>query len=724
MTDTDTNSQLPSRYLGGSSFPREHTGESLVALEQFAPPSSPLRDYVDILLRRKWIVMLCAAAAFATACAVTATIPRVYEATTTLLVSDPRGPQGAGSDVQMPPAIAAMVAPNLETHVQLIQSKATADETAAWLREQQGSSFSADMVRGSVHARAIPNTELVQLSARARSPRQAEMIANAAARSYVAMNRRRAQGSSESAGRYLSEQLAVARKNLTESENALRGLKEATQTLAPDAAASDLMARISSLGEDLDKTKADLTQERRRLASLRAQVGRQNKSIAAGQVRDNTVVQQLRAKLVDLEGQRLAAQSRYTSSFAEPVKQLDDQIAQAKKQLASEIRGIVASGSGDLEMQQTLTREFAQRETQVAALQARYQALSTDLREANRSLQAVPARQIALARIQREVEVAQSIHSDLLRRSQEVEVGRVMALGNTAVVEPASAPRQPVVPNTPLNLILGLTVGLAAGIGLALLREQWDDTVRDQEEIAQLTNAPVLATVPMFERSDSSPILPANAPRSRAVEAYRVLRYSLTFVTPGKGSRVVLVTSTGPSEGKTTTAINLAVAAATSGRRVVLIDGDLRRPNVHRMLRPGSAKGVADLLVGEAELPEVLQGFEDTGMRFISAGTRAPNPTDLLDSKEMRALVERLREDADLVIIDSPPVLSVADTLVLANHCDAVLMVCVPGVPHRRALQQAQSMMAQVGHSISGVVLNKVERKAGYGYYGYHQYYS
>jgi capsular exopolysaccharide synthesis family protein len=679
---------------------------------------------VDILLRRKWIVVLSAVLTFGTACVVTATIPRIYEATATLLVSEPSGTGASASDIPMPSAMAAMAAPNLETHVQLIQARSTAHETAAWLKGNNGPSLSAETIRSSLYARAVPNTQLVQLSARARSPKQAEEIADAAAQSYVAMNRRRARGSSESASQYLSEQLTVAKRNLTEAENALRGFKEATGTVAADAAAGELMNRISSLGEDLDKTRVDLTQARQRLTNVRAQVAQQNRSITAGQVRDNAVVQQLRAKLVDLEGQRLTAQSRYTGSFSDPVEQLDEQIHHLKEQLSGEIGKIVRSDSGDLEMQQALTRQFAQGETEAAALQARYQALQAELRLANQSLQAVPARQIALARIQREVEVAQNIHSDLLKRSQEIEVGRVMALGNTAIAELASAPRQPVIPNVPLNLTLGLVVGLGVGIGLALLQEQWDDTVRDQEEIAQLANAPVLGTVPMFERSDGIPVLLGDAPRSGAIEAYRSLRYSLGFVTPGKGGHTVLVTSTGPSEGKTTTAINLAIAAAASGRRVVLVDGDLRRPTIHRLLRPAGVKGVTDLLVGEAELPEVLQGVEGTDLRFISAGTRAPNPTDLLDSAEMRGLVEQLRREADLVVFDSPPVLSVADTLVLANLSDAVLMVCVPGVPRRRALQQAQLLMAQVGHSISGVVLNKVERKAGYGYYGYHYDYS
>jgi capsular exopolysaccharide synthesis family protein len=715
--------QLPARYDNARAPALEPFSRAVATFEQFEPSPSPLLDYVNVLLRRKWIALLSLMVIFGTACLVTATMPRIYEATATLLVSEATGARAVTPDSPIPPTMAAMIAPNLETHVELIQGESTASETATWLKAHGGPPLSAGTIRQSVRANAVPNTQLVRLSARARSPEQAEKIANAASQSYVAMNRRRARRSSESASQYLSEQLAVGRRNLSEAENTLRAFKESTGTVAADAAAGDLLSRIASLGGDLDKTRADMAQGQQRLAKVRAQVADQNRSIAAGQVRDNAVVQQLRAKLVDLEGQRLAAESRYTAAFSGPLEQIDEQIRHAKGQLNAEIRAVVRSGGGDLAMQQTLTGQLIQGEAEVAALQARGQQLQTELRKAEHEIQKIPARQIALARLQRQVEVAQSIHSDLLKRSQEIEVGRVMALGNTAIAEPASAPRLPVIPNVPLNLALGLVLGLGVGAGLALLREQLDDTVRDQDEISRLADAPVLGTVPMFERSDAAPVLAADAPRSRAMEAYRSLRYSLGFVTPGKGGHTVLVTSTVPMEGKTTTALNLAVAAALSGRRVVLLDSDLRHPVIHRLLGMNGAKGITDVLVGEAELPEVLQAVRDTGLRFISSGTRAPNPTDLLDSAGMRNLVEELRKQADLVIFDSPPMLSVADSLVLASLSDAVLMVCVPGASHRRAIQQSRLLLAQVGHTISGVVLNKIERKAGYGYYGYYYYY-
>ncbi len=159
----------------------------------------------------------------------------------------------------------------------------------------------------------------------------------------------------------------------------------------------------------------------------------------------------------------------------------------------------------------------------------------------------------------------------------------------------------------------------------------------------------------------------------------RALRYCLDFVTPGERGKALLVTSAAPHEGKSTTVLNLAMAVSLTGRRVVLVDTDLRRSDLHRMLEVEGGVGITDVLLGQATLEEALQRDEKSGLTVLGPGTRAPNPTELLESAEMRQLLEELREKADLVIFDSPPLLAVADTLVLANLADAVLMVCVAG---------------------------------------------
>jgi capsular exopolysaccharide synthesis family protein len=196
----------------------------------------------------------------------------------------------------------------------------------------------------------------------------------------------------------------------------------------------------------------------------------------------------------------------------------------------------------------------------------------------------------------------------------------------------------------------------------------------------------------------------------------------LDFVTHGDAGRVVLVTSPGPYEGKTTTVWNLARAVAMTGRRVILVDSDLRRAGLSRLLDLHGTKGVTDVLLGEIALRDALQKRTESGILFLSSGREVANHTELLDSEAMRQLLRDLRKEADLVILDSPPVLAVADGLVLARLSDDVLMVCVAGQSHRHELQLARRLLSRVGENVSGVVLNKIGEKAGYGYHGRYYY--
>jgi len=401
---------------------------------------------------------------------------------------------------------------------------------------------------------------------------------------------------------------------------------------------------------------------------------------------------------------------------------ITEQIRATKQQLDAEIRTVVRSGGGDLAMQQELTNQLIQGEATAAALKARQRNAQTQLRAAETELRRVPARQVALARLQRQVEVAQGIYSDLLKRSQEVEVSRNTALGNADVIKLASVPDAPVRPNVLLNLVLGVLLGLGLGIGAAALREQLDDGVRTEDEAARLADAPLLSMVPVLKQPGAVPRLPASPSWIAAVEAYRALRYALSLMAPHDGAQVVLVTSAGHQEGKTTTALNLATTAAMSGRKVILVDSDLRQPSMHRWLGLHDGTGFSDLLAGKISLSEALRTIPESGLQVIASGTSAPNPVDLLESGQMRQLVTSLRAAADMVVLDSPPLLSSADGLILAQLSDALLVVCQPGKSQRRALQRARTLLAQTGRRFSGVVLNRVNAGAIYDlYYGsYH----
>jgi len=724
MSEHDGESNLPTRSYEHCSLAPDASTPAGIRFSVLDAWPSPARTCLAVMLRRKRTLITAVAVVVVATCLLTALSARVYEATATILVSEPAGkvPGGRGGQDQLQLMMTAWSAPDIETHATLLEGRSTAAATSAWLEEHGGPRLSAPEVEHSIRASVVPRTRLIRVSARTSSSENARRLANAAVRAYAETNRSRAQGSAESASEYLGEQLVIAKGNVKSAEEALRDFRESTGTVAPDASAGELLARAASLTADIDKTRADRVQAAQRLREIRGQLAEQNKSIAASHVRDNGVIKQLRAKLVELEGKRLLLESQYTGSFSAPVDQIDEQIRITTAQLNAEIQRVVRGKGGDLAMQQELVGQLIQGEAETAALRAREQQLEREVAATEEELKKIPARQIALARLQRQVDIAQGIHSDLLRRAQELEVGRVMAFGNTEIVELADAPLLPIKPNVPVNLSIGMLLGLAVGIGLVLLQEQFDDRVTDEAEVALFTEAPILGTVPSFEGTGPTAALPSLTLREGAADAYSSLRVNLGFVTPGAGGKIVLVTSAAPQEGKTTTAVNLAMVAAESGRRVVLLDSDLRNPSMHRVLGIGGGKGLSDLLAGQAGLPDVARRFDGVSLSLIGAGTIPPNPTDLLDSQEMRSLVELLRKEADIVILDSPPLLLAADSLVLAGLSDVVLMVCEPGTSHGRALHRARLLLNQIGRRISGVVLNKTAPGSSY-YYPYEYHY-
>ncbi|SFK92429.1 polysaccharide biosynthesis tyrosine autokinase [Geodermatophilus ruber] len=283
--------------------------------------------------------------------------------------------------------------------------------------------------------------------------------------------------------------------------------------------------------------------------------------------------------------------------------------------------------------------------------------------------------------------------------------------------EVAAAPSSP---QTARNLALGLLVGLLVGAGLAVLRARLDRTVKDPEETAELAGAPVIGTVLRDEGLEKRHVV-ERLVDNRTAEDYRQLRTNLQFLNVDQPPKVIMVSSALPSEGKTTMVINLALALADAGQRVTVVEADLRRPKLTRYLGMVSGVGLTNILAGTADVEDVTQTYRD-GVSVIASGPTPPNPGELLASSHMAALVTKLREQSDFVLVDAPPLLPVADSAGLAAAMDGVLLSVRYGSTRKDQLQQAGLTLERVGATTLGVVLNIVPPKAelasvyGYGY--------
>jgi receptor protein-tyrosine kinase len=306
----------------------------------------------------------------------------------------------------------------------------------------------------------------------------------------------------------------------------------------------------------------------------------------------------------------------------------------------------------------------------------------------------------------------------------ETPPGRKVPLLKATVVDSPRLPDSPVSPQPVRNIGLALVLGLLLGFGLAVLREILDLTVKRIEDVPALGETPLLSALAFDSDVQERPLissLPSHAPRA---EAFRVLRTNLSFIDVDQTSKAFVVTSSVPNEGKSTTALNAAIAMASAGQKVLLIDGDLRRPQVANLLSLEPTVGLTTVLVGGGDLDEVVQVHAPSGLDVLTAGRLPPNPAELLQSNAMRELLASARSRYDVTIIDAPPLLPVTDAAVMAAETDGAVLVVRYGKTTKEQLNGAVQRLLSVGSTPLGVIFNMIPRgrsgRYGYGYgYGY-----
>jgi capsular exopolysaccharide synthesis family protein len=290
-----------------------------------------------------------------------------------------------------------------------------------------------------------------------------------------------------------------------------------------------------------------------------------------------------------------------------------------------------------------------------------------------------------------------------------------------SVVTPAVAPATPSAPNALLNIVLGALTGITCGFIYTLLRERLDTRVRGEADIRRLTQAPVLGGITYDADAASKPLLTQTKPQSTRAESFRQIRTNLTFAQVSNHSKALVITSSLPGEGKTTTATNLAIAIAQTGQSVVLVDADLRRPRVHEYLGLEGNAGLTTALIGRASLEDLLQPLGTDGLFVLSSGQIPPNPSELLGSNEMKLLISTLESQFDAVIIDAPPLLPVTDAAVLSQLVGGMVLVIGSGRVKTADLEKSFSSLASVKANLYGVVMNLLPTQ-GPDAYGYSSY--
>jgi polysaccharide biosynthesis transport protein len=323
----------------------------------------------------------------------------------------------------------------------------------------------------------------------------------------------------------------------------------------------------------------------------------------------------------------------------------------------------------------------------------------------------------------RQVEVLQSRLTTLRNTySQLLAVAPGSGANLLSIVDPATPATGPSSPRVLFNTLLAAALGLMAALGLAFLIEHLDDTVKSPDDVTEIADLPTLGVISQIKTVkkgvDRQVLATLMSPRSPVAEAFRTLRTNLEFASLDTPLRTLLITSAVPGEGKSTISANVAIAFAQAGRKVILVDGDMRRPSIHRLFEIPNSYGLTTLLrADQTALDSVAHASEEPNLRIVTTGPLPPNPAELLGSQRMRALIARLSEGSDLIVIDSPPLHAVTDAAVLASEMDGVLIVSHAGRTKRGALAQAREALDRVGARVVGVTLNRLTERSSAGYY-------
>ncbi|MEM1042730.1 MAG: polysaccharide biosynthesis tyrosine autokinase [Bacteroidota bacterium] len=608
--------------------------------------------------------------------------------------------------------------------------------------------------------------DLIRITARSTSPDEAALMANLYAEEYLKRSQETSRASISSSRAFLEGQEAKRREDLRQIEGDLGQFLTQEGAIALDAEGQNAVTQIAALDAALEETRVELEMEQAALGSLEAEVERVEpglaRRIASGVENEIRVLQERIAELelqasdfysVDptLEGNEARDPDllQITSRIERLRQQVDQQAGQYVEEVLA-VGGIDASTgrASGLGYITGLQREVVQKRIRVQGLAAKAAALRAQVGAYEGRLRDIPRQTIQLAQLQRQQQATERTYLFLVEKLQEARVAEESELGYVEVIRRADVPLDPVRPRPVLNLALGLLFGLAAGVGASMLWNALDHRIKAPDDL-RAHGFTVLGAVPDMKdivkrnfggqervRIDSHEVSTTVAavlhPLSPLAEAFRHLRTNIQFSLPDQQVEVMMVTSSGPSEGKSTTAMNLAVSMAQAGHRTLYVDADLRKPKGHTLLGLTRYNGLSELLFrrGTIDWESYRQPLRVTWKEFddavenlyvIPAGKHVPNPAELLNSQRMSELVAEMREAFDIVVIDTPPVLAVTDAVLVSRLCDGIVFLSVAGQTSWRSLVRTRDGISVSGTPLLGTVLNRFdERVKGYGYgYGY-----
>jgi polysaccharide biosynthesis transport protein len=723
-------------------FQRFNSSETHPAMIDFQDDQISIVQFWRVLQKRRWLVAVSLGLVLVLVTVVSLLLPKRYDASARILL-DLEGTDDLGLEQVVMP-IGLDLNTKLETQIRIVQSDTIANSVMRQVGLQHNRDFAGkyavpagqdfDSLDLETHAKLsksfhkalnvqlIPKTQIVEVRFRSKDPRLAAQVTNAIASTYIEHNFQTKYKATLQTSDWLTKQLDDLKKHTESAQENLTSYQKKTGILGTDETHNIILDKLEELNKEVSAAEGDriLKEAKYRIAMT------ENPELIAN-IAPESVLGALYKERAEIRSEYAQLAAKYGTSYPRVV-QLQSELNELDSSIADEIKKVGETVHADYQ----------------ASLKAEQMLQNTFDRQKGEAFK-LNEDAIQYAILRRDVESSRDLYEGLLKKLKEAGILAGLKSSNINIVDQASVPVEPVEPNIPLNMALGLMGGLLGGVALAFIVENVDNSIRTPQDVETYCSLPSLGVIPsvIADGKNGHKLLGRTASRqfiqpvtmehrnSGSAEAFRALRTSLLLSSPGAPPQVIMVTSAMMQEGKSFTALNLAVVLAQTGQQTLLVDADMRRPTIHKYLGITNIKGLSACLAGTETPDQVVIAVEELpGLHVIPAGHMPPYPSEMLASDAMPQLLQRWRGEYRYIVIDTPPVLAVTDAVVCARAADVVVLIARSEKTGRQSLVRTRDILRKVRANIAGVVVNdisfdSVEYRQYYGHYGseYSYYY-
>ncbi len=686
-----------------------------------------------LVLKRRWLVASGVFAAFVGLAGLSLFMEKpAYEASGKLLflINRTSSLTGVGEKIGELESLKREANP-LDTQALLVQATPIKQEVIKTLnlKDKNGAPLDPDLI--AINTDAIRGTDVLKVSFVSEDPELAKAVVNQVMKSYAANNIQTNRAQASSAGKFIENQLPSAEKALNQAAEALRQFKVQNQIIELQEETSGTVKTLISIDEELNNSRSQLANISAQEIEIRRQLNLpKDKAVDIASLSQASGVKVVLAELQKVQTQLANQRSFLKEAHPSIIKLKSEQanlnsLLQAQTNQALGYQAQIAPGKLQIgQIKQDLASAFVKLESERLGLQKKIESLSKLREFYKQRANILPNFEKKQGELERRLLIAKKSYENLLTREQEIKIAENQTVGNAQVLELATKfYSSPASKKKKLAITIGGGLaGLLLGVAAAFFVDLIDRRLKTAKEAEALFGYTLLGLIPSFKTDNTStPLEPslegvsprvivATTPRSVIHEAYQMLQANLKFISLDKKVRTIVVTSSVPGEGKSEVAANLAAVMAQAGRRVLLVDADMRQPCQHHLWGRINSVGLTNVMVGENEFSTAIQTVT-TNLSILTAGVMPPNPLALIDTERMTSFIEMLSQNYDCIVIDTPPLVGTPDAAVLGNMVDGVLIVVQPGVVNSNSAAAAKSLLARSEANILGIVANGVNVK-------------